>query len=242
MNCLTVIQASQGIAQHILDTNPGRNSTRVVIGYDGRYDSKRFAELAATAFLGYGIGVIWYDEVVHTPLVPFGVKSRGAIAGIMITASHNPKEYNGLKLYGSNGCQINTPEDTAVAQSIMRNLEPRSWKTSKLKSERASIMKDYFETINQIGDVKSFPRFVYTPLHGVGLPYLCGALDTILGSTGKSNQDVLEVVPSQAIPDPAFPTVLYPNPEEDGALDLAKIHADKHDLDLIIANDPVRDH
>ena len=101
MNCLTVIQTSQGLAQHILDTKADSAGASIVVGFDGRRDSRRFAEKAAAAFIAYGFDVIWFDDFVHTPLVPFAVRTKGAAAGIMITASHNPKDDNGYKVYVS---------------------------------------------------------------------------------------------------------------------------------------------
>ena len=101
LNCLTIIQTSQGLADYLLDEDVRGG---VVIGYDARHNSKTFAECAAAVFIDRRIPVRWYDEVVHTPMVPFAVERFDAAAGIMITASHNPKEDNGYKVYGSNAC------------------------------------------------------------------------------------------------------------------------------------------
>lgn len=106
LNSLTIIQTSQGLAQYLLEEGgTSASSAGVVIGYDARHNSKRFAELAAAAFIAKGIRVLWYEDIVHTPMVPFAVKQLRAAAGIMITASHNPKHDNGYKVYGSNACQ-----------------------------------------------------------------------------------------------------------------------------------------
>lgn len=106
LNSLTIIQTSQGLAHYLLDEGgTSAASAGVVIGYDGRYNSKKFAELAATAFIAKGFRVLWYEDLVHTPMVPFAVKQLHAAAGVMVTASHNPKEDNGYKVYGSNACQ-----------------------------------------------------------------------------------------------------------------------------------------
>ena len=106
LNSLTIIQTSQGLAQYLLEQGSTSAVTaRVVIGYDARHNSKKFGELAAAAFIAKGIRVFWFEDIVHTPMVPFAVKHFHATAGIMITASHNPKQDNGYKVYGSNACQ-----------------------------------------------------------------------------------------------------------------------------------------
>lgn len=106
LNSLTIIQTSQGLAQYLLEEEKTSAATAgVVIGYDARHNSKSFAELAAAAFIAKGIRVLWFEDLVHTPMVPFAVKHFHAAAGIMITASHNPKQDNGYKVYGSNACQ-----------------------------------------------------------------------------------------------------------------------------------------
>ena len=109
LNSLTIIQTSQGLAQYLLEEGAASTasaaSAGVVIGYDGRNNSKKFAELAAAAFIAKGIRVLWFEDLVHTPMVPFAVKELRAAAGVMVTASHNPKQDNGYKVYGSNACQ-----------------------------------------------------------------------------------------------------------------------------------------
>ncbi len=105
LNSLTIIQTSQGLGQYLLQEKASAATAGVVIGYDARHNSKKFAELAAAAFIAKGIRVLWYEDTVHTPMVPFAVKQFHAAAGVMITASHNPKDDNGYKVYGSNACQ-----------------------------------------------------------------------------------------------------------------------------------------
>ena len=106
LNSLTIIQTSQGLAQYLLEEERvSAAMAGVVIGYDARHNSKNFAELAAAAFIAKGIRVLWYEDMVHTPMVPFAVKELHAAAGVMVTASHNPKHDNGYKVYGSNACQ-----------------------------------------------------------------------------------------------------------------------------------------
>ena len=239
INSLTIIQTSQGLAAHLL--KEGIAPKGVVIGYDARHNSKKFAEVAAAAFMAKQIPVWWYEDLVHTPMVPFGVTEIGAAAGIMITASHNPAQDNGYKVYGLNGCQINVPVDAYIAAAIMENLEPVTWDTSKvanLGNHILSPMKEnYFSRMcSFIGPPKpKYQRFVYTPMHGVGNSFMAEAMER-LGAT-----QFMTTVQEQAQPNPSFPTVEYPNPEETGALDLAKTTADREGISLVLANDPDAD-
>ncbi|KAJ5153079.1 Phosphoribomutase, partial [Penicillium canariense] len=250
MNCLTVIQASQGLAKHIRNKRPEIASKGVIIGHDARHHSHRFAQLAANAFIAQQIPVKFVDESAPTPLVAFGVHKFKAAAGIVVTASHNPPQDNGYKVYSSNGAQINRPEDGEIAQSILENLEPwpNAWEEGRQPGE-------YFdeEALQQIlvpfqRQVKEYaistvsatypPQpFVYTPMHGVGAIRI-GSLLTQMGMQEGKEYDL---VPQQAQPDPNFSTVQFPNPEEAGALDLAVQVADEQNKTLIFANDPDAD-
>lgn len=245
LNSLTIIQTSQGLAEHLLKTYPGATVKGIVIGYDARHNSKKFAQLAAAAFVAKGIKVLWYEDLVHTPMVPYGVRNLGAVAGVMVTASHNPAQDNGYKVYGSNGCQINSPEDAAIAASILRNLEPVTWDVRQLQSSpllrpvlplmKGEYLQDVCDLVNEYLKASSVPDFVYTPLHGVGLQYMTAALEQLrIGNR-------MTAVQQQAQPDPDFPTVKYPNPEETGALELAMDTADKHGVCLVLSNDPDAD-
>lgn len=244
LNSLTIVQTSQGLADYILRNDSGSAAAGIVVGYDARHNSKKFAELAATVFITKGIKVWWYEDLAHTPMVPFGVKTLHAAAGIMVTASHNPAQDNGYKVYGSNGCQINSPADADIAATILNNLEPLSWtekEESPLKQAILPYVKSkYLELVAQTSGkltnkLANTPDFIYTPMHGVGLEYFIGALNQI-GITQS-----MTVVKEQARPDPDFPTVKYPNPEEKGALDLAMTAADQKGIRLILANDPDAD-
>ena len=236
INSLTIIQTSQGLAEYLV--HEGNASDGIVIGYDARHNSKKFAEYAAAAFIAKGIPVWWYEDLVHTPMVPFAVRHNRAAAGIMITASHNPAHDNGYKVYRSNGCQINTPADEKIAAFIRDNLEPITWDLTSQATHRkpllSSMRVSYTQTLeNFVGRSRpDFPAFVYTPMHGVGLPFMKAAI----GASAS-----MMVVKEQADPDPDFPTVQYPNPEEHGALDCAKAAADQSGTHLIIANDPDAD-
>lgn len=245
LNSLTIIQTSQGLAEHLLLTCPGAAAKGIVIGYDARHNSRKFAELAAAAFIAKGVNVFWYEDLVHTPMVPYGVKNLGAVAGVMVTASHNPAQDNGYKVYGSNGCQINSPEDAAIASSILRNPEPVTWDVRQLQSSpllrpvlplmKTNYLQEVSGFVKKYLKPRSVPSFVYTPLHGVGLQYMTATLEQL--SIGNR----ITAVQQQAQPDPNFPTVKYPNPEEAGALDLAIETADRHRVRLILANDPDAD-
>ena len=237
MNALVVIQSSQGLAEHLLATVPSAAQAGVVVGFDGRRDSRRFAALAAAAFAAKGLRVVGYGAPVHTPLVPFGVRASGAAAGVMVTASHNPKDDNGYKVYAANGCQINDPEDRAIAKAISENLEPLTWDVPALSDRREEMAAKYTDAVAGVGTLRKPPRFAYTPLHGVGALYL----DLALAKACRGNDYECSVVAEQALPDPEFPTVKYPNPEEDGALDLAKQTADEDGAELLLANDPDAD-
>lgn len=244
MNCLTIVQTSQGLADYILKSDSGSAAAGIVVGYDARHNSRKFAELAATVFTTKGIKVWWYEDLAHTPLVPFGVKILDAAAGIMVTASHNPAQDNGYKVYGSNGCQINSPVDAQIAAAILNNLEPITWteqEDSPLKTAILPYVKSkYLQVVGQnsgqlVSPITRRVDFVYTPMHGVGLEYLMAAWNKvdIPGS--------VTAVAQQARPDPDFPTVKYPNPEEKGALDLAIETANEKGIRLILANDPDAD-
>lgn len=241
LNKLTIIQTSQGLAEYLLEEDPHARVAGVVIGHDARHNSEVFARLAAAAFIKKGIRVLYYEGLVHTPMVPFGVKTHAAAAGVMITASHNPALDNGYKVYGSNGCQINTPVDEEIAASILNSLEPISWKFDEKSSLLTPILpptsllykKAVGTYLHQPAMTQTIPNFIYTPMHGVGL----APINATLGYASSK----MTIVEEQAHPDPDFPTVNYPNPEEYGTLDLAKATADRADIHLIFANDPDAD-
>ncbi|KAL4895547.1 phosphoglucomutase [Aspergillus ambiguus] len=246
MNSLTVIQASQGLAKYLKVKHGDSASGGVVIGHDARYNSARFAALAANAFIAQEIPVWFYSVSSVTPTVPFGVTHLRAAAGIMITASHNPAQDNGYKVYFKNGAQINTPMDVEIAQSIEENLAPwpNAWKDLQpgdyLHADAyQNVLPHYTDAVwkyaASTNPAWKPPRpFTYTPLHGVGglvFPDLCR-------SVGINH---LTPVDEQLEPNPDFPTVSFPNPEEAGALDLAMQTANREGNTLIIAHDPDAD-
>ncbi|KAF2477834.1 uncharacterized protein BDR25DRAFT_330481 [Lindgomyces ingoldianus] len=249
MNSLTVIQASQGLAAYLLEHEDSCKYRGVVVGRDARHNSEKFAKLTAAAFVAKGIKVWWYEIPIHTPLVPFGVRELNAVAGVMITASHNPAQDNGYKVYWSNGCQIIPPHDSGIADSILNNLKPVTWDTSVvddgcllIEGSLGLVRDNYFNAIRAAARpegvyVATDPnlKFVYTPMHGVGLIPMTLCMENL----GLASQ--MTVVDAQAKPDPDFPTVKFPNPEEKGALDLAIQTADAASVSLVLASDPDAD-
>lgn len=246
MNDLVIIQTAQGLFEYLLSL--GVHEKGLVLGYDGRHNSKRFAELTAGIFVRGGAKVYLPSKVCPTPFVPFGVTKFDAAAGVMVTASHNPKYDNGYKVYWSNGAQIISPHDKRISEFIDKNLEPKEehWDTSILESSDLiedpleAIMESYYDIIKEN---THFPlqnealkhRLTYTAMHGVGYPYVVKAFQT------SKFQDVIGVK-EQIEPDPEFPTVDFPNPEEGKcALELAFRTADQHGSPIILANDPDAD-
>ncbi|KAF8323198.1 hypothetical protein DL93DRAFT_2049976 [Clavulina sp. PMI_390] len=247
MNDVTVIQASQGLAAYLAENVADAESKGVVIGYDHRHHSERFAYLTATAFLGRNFKVYLHRGIVHTPLVPFTVARLKAAGGIMITASHNPKDDNGYKVYWENAVQIINPHDTGIAAAIERNLVPRTWDTASVTSSSmcldvTSEMKAaYFKTLESIGvSMDSNPscsvKFVNTSMHGVGNAFVESAWKAF----GFPPYIPCKV---QMNPDPDFPTVKFPNPEEKGEpqSNEAMKEADAAGAQYVLAQDPDAD-
>ncbi|KAL1709947.1 hypothetical protein EV121DRAFT_193766 [Schizophyllum commune] len=243
MNDVTVIQASQGLCAYVLANVPNAAERGVVVGHDHRHNSERWAKLTAAAFIEKGVKVYLHRGLVHTPLVPFTVKNRGAACGVMITASHNPKQDNGYKVYWENAVQIIAPHDTGISASIEQHLEPTTWSVDGLASSALCVdvtqqMKDaYFESLLNIVQPAIDPppvKFVNTSMHGVSHPFVTRAFEIL-------NFPPFTPVAEQQNPDPEFPTVRYPNPEEKGALDLAMKTAAEQGAQIILAQDPDSD-
>ena len=250
LNDLVIIQTTQGLARALKLLLPEYFMKGVVIGFDMRHNSENFARRAAVVLLSSGIPVFLFDQYVPTPYVAFSVRNHQHAAGIMITASHNPKEDNGYKLYWTNGAQIISPIDSTLQKCIEENLEPWEtvWNCEKILSEgeRSGLLcdplqktsLDYLKSL-QILNYKvpktDSLKFVYTAMHGVGYKYILQAFDYM-------GLNKLVPVKEQCEPDPEFPTVQYPNPEEGkSALDLAMQTADENDCQVILANDPDAD-
>ena len=254
MNELTVIQATQGLLRYIQSSFKDKNEPlSVVIGYDARHQSHRFARLAAALFAHEQFHVYLFDSMtVPTPLISFSVQKLKCHAGLMITASHNPKEDNGYKVYWQNGAQIISPIDVEIAKSIEANLEPwkdKAWQLDILNENNSTqcisdpwekIIDLYISEITKLSyfsqlNEKSSLKFVYTPVHGVGQPYAERAFAAFRFAPFIS-------VDEQKSPDAEFPTVKFPNPEEGKeTLACAMRTADEHRADFILSTDPDAD-
>jgi phosphomannomutase len=246
MNRAVVIRTSLGLVRTLLAEVPRARERGIVIGYDARYNSEVFARDAAGVFAAAGVKVLWFDDVATTPLTAFAVARLGAAGGVMVTASHNPADYNGYKVYGPSGAQIIPPHDETVARAIAAAPSANAVPRVSLDEARAQgllatveddVTQDYLVGLNGLlraREVRPQLRIVYTPLHGVGYALAARAF----ASAGFSD---VSSVPEQTRPDPAFPTVRFPNPEERGVLDLALAHARRTGADLVLANDPDAD-
>lgn len=246
MNDLTVLQASQGLATYVKKNIQNALARGIVVGHDHRHHSARFAELTQLAFVQLGFKV-YNLGLCHTPLVPFGVDHYNACVGVMVTASHSPARDNGYKVYLADGrpaCQIIPPHDSGIAASIEQNLKPWTWDLAVLESDlivdaNTETANAYFATLRERlhwTQPAAGLSLTYTPIHGVGLdPFLRAARD--LGIDESS----IVVVPEHRELDPDFKTVPFPNPEEQGALDLAIATANKHGCDYVLSNDPDAD-
>jgi len=244
MNRVSVGQAAAGIGRYLLaNAQPGATPS-VVIGFDARKNSRVFAQDSAEILAGMGIIAVIFDTYVATPLIPFAVKCQNLSAGIMVTASHNPRGDNGYKVYlgGENGgSQIISPTDyeiateiNEVAQTMIFDQLPKSADFHRVPSEAIDYYFRLAKRITRPDAVRNQLKVVYTPLHGVGWAWM----QRLLKENGFA-EPIL--VAEQVNPSPDFPTTPFPNPEEDGALDLALATARTHSADLVVANDPDAD-
>ncbi|GAA3841255.1 phospho-sugar mutase [Sphaerisporangium flaviroseum] len=231
MNRVTVMRAAAGLARRL---GAGKH---VVIGYDARHNSDVFARDSAAVLNGAGLRVSLMAHHWPTPVLAFAVRHLDADAGVMVTASHNPPRDNGYKVYWGDGAQIVPPLDEEISAAIdaVGRVDGLplgdEWETLS----DAAIVEPYLAAVSALplGDARDL-RVVYTPMHGVGGEVLLRAFTT----AGFESPSVAE---AQFEPDPDFPTVAFPNPEEPGAMDLALQMAEKVGADLVIANDPDAD-
>lgn len=234
MNRVVVTRAAAGLAAYLIDT--GHRGGSVVIGFDARHNSDVFARDTAEVMTGAGLKALVLPRPLPTPLLAFAIRELGCAAGVMVTASHNPPQDNGYKVYLGDGSQIVPPSDIEIAARIaavgaMADV-PRG-DAGKLVEEQ--IIDRYLDTVADLaGDGPRDLTIVYTPLHGVGGTTVVQVLET----AGFSAPYVVE---QQEQPDPEFPTVAFPNPEEPGAMDLAMALAADKNADLVVANDPDAD-
>ncbi|HET9258975.1 MAG TPA: phospho-sugar mutase [Acidimicrobiia bacterium] len=240
MNRAVVIRTTFGLADYLAGaTRP------VVVGFDARPTSRSFAEDTAGVLAAAGIPVLYFPKVTPTPLVAFAAKHLGAIAAVVVTASHNPPADNGYKVYGEKASQIVSPVDLEIQAGIddspgaadVPRIEGVFDGTSEfVRPVPEDILDCYWEEVSdaRVRTKGSDLDIVYTPIHGVGG-------DVLLELMRRAGHNSVTEVPEQAEPDGSFPTVSFPNPEEPGALDLARDLAEESDADLIIANDPDAD-
>ncbi|MBQ2530690.1 MAG: phospho-sugar mutase [Bacteroidales bacterium] len=245
MNRYTVGMATQGLANYILK-NVHEDDIRVCISYDSRNNSKMFAKITADILSANGLHVFIFDNIRPTPELSYSIRKKGAVAGVMVTASHNPKEYNGYKVYWSDGAQIVPPTDKEIIDEVSRVTEPSQVRFVKGEhcGEVELMGKDIDEAyINDILSLTLSPearerhndiKIVYTPLHGCGVRIIPECLKRM----GFSN--VIHV-PEQDISDGDFPTVVSPNPEEPAAMKMALEMADRKGADIVMASDPDAD-
>ena len=237
MNRLVVTQAAIGIADWLEEH--GHAGGPVLVGHDARHKSKEFARDTAEILAGAGFTVLLTGKPVPTPLVSFGIRRYGCIAGIVVTASHNPAADNGYKVYLSDGSQIIPPTDTQIAARIAAH--PVDSLAQLPRSTSYKVMCDQITRDYVTHGADLIPEgaareitWVHTAMHGVGAR-------TLRELTRAAGFPPAHEVPEQAEPDPDFPTVAFPNPEEPGAIDMALALAGRTGADLVVANDPDAD-
>lgn len=241
LNIYTINKATRGLAKYLLETYPNEE-IRVAICYDSRHYSKEFSEICAKTLATFGISSYLYDDVKPTPLLSYLVRHHNCQAGIMITASHNPKEYNGYKVYNSTGSQLNIEEANSVIAKIndIDDIFDFSYDESKfdlINYVDDSVEQDYLDQIHDIEinkDVNKDIKIVFTPEHGTSYE----VMPRCFKQYGYNN---VICVKEQMQPDGDFPNTKTSNPEELDAFLLAIEYANKNDADLIIANDPDAD-
>lgn len=243
MNKYTVGIATQGLANYLIKSFPNQE-IKVAIAYDSRNNSNYFAQITAEVLSANNIFVYLFDKLRPTPELSFTVRHFSCQSGIVITASHNPKEYNGYKVYWEDGGQLVAPHDKNVIADVSKITSPKEVRFDKKPALIQIIGTDvdqvYLQRIQELSlnpDIVrrySDLKIVYTPIHGTGIMCIPQALER----AGFKN---LQVVPEQAVPDGNFPTVKSPNPEERAAMAMAIALAQKTNADIVLASDPDAD-
>ena len=245
MNKYTVGMATQGLANYILKHTTD-DDVKVCISYDSRNNSKLFARITADVLSANGIHVFIFDNIRPTPELSYAIRKTGAIAGVMVTASHNPKEYNGYKVYWSDGAQIVRPVDKEIIEEVRKVSDPSMVKFDKGESCGEVELMGKAMDESYISDILSLSlspearsrhsdlKIVYSPLHGCGVRIIPECLRR-LGFTNVYH------VPAQDVSDGDFPTVESPNPEEPAAMKMALEMADSKGADIVMASDPDAD-
>ena len=235
MNRTVVRRAAAGLAAWLIDH--GHAGRPVVVGFDGRHGSSDFARDSAEIFAAAGFDARLMPRVLPTPVLAFSVRHLGAAAGVMVTASHNPPQDNGYKVYAADGAQIVPPTDSEIEAAIEAVASTRA---VPLDPSGVAVLDDavvdaYVAAVSGlIGDGPRELRIVHTAMHGVGTE----VFGKVFAAAGFSD---VTPVPQQEWPDPDFPTVSFPNPEEPGALDLALALARERGAGIVLANDPDAD-
>lgn len=249
MNTLEINRATQGLANYVIKANPEKakkGTLSAVIAYDSRNNSDIFAEAAACIFAANGIKAYLFTGLRPTPELSFAIRELKADTGVVITASHNPREYNGYKAYWSDGAQVIEPHDVGIIEEVNKvtdvktiskadainagslvlidkEIDEKYWEMCKAQLFRPELIKEYAKNVS----------IVYTPLHGTGAMHV----EKVLGDLGLS----VTTVPEQRNPDGNFPTVPKPNPEEKAALEMAVALGKKENADCVMATDPDAD-
>ncbi len=244
MNKYTVAMATQGLANYVKKSFPQASPVKAAVAHDSRNNSRQFAQITANVLAANGIKVYLFEDLRPTPELSFAVRHFGCQTGVMLTASHNPKEYNGYKAYWDDGCQLVAPHDTNVIDEVLKITSLSDVKMSGGESNIEIIgaeVDDIYckciennalnpSVIKKHHDLK----IVYTPLHGTGITLI----PRMLRQLGFTN---VNVVKEQATPDGNFPTTPSPNPEEQAAMKMAVDLAKQTDADIVFASDPDAD-
>jgi phosphoglucomutase len=243
INKYTIGTATQGLANYLLKKYPGE-TIKVAIAHDSRNNSSYFSKITGDVFSANGIYVYFFSGLRPTPELSFAVRELGCKSGVMITASHNPKEYNGYKAYGADGGQFTSPDDQMVMDEVANIKSIDEVKFDRINENVEIISPDLDQLyLDKITELSVSPeaiarqkdlKIVYSPIHGTGITLVPRAL----AQFGFEN---LTLVEEQSSPDGDFPTVIYPNPEEKEALTLAMNLATEIDADLVLATDPDAD-
>jgi phosphoglucomutase len=243
MNVYTVGMATQGLANYILQRFPDK-SCKVAIAFDSRNNSPLFAKTAADVLSANGIDVHMFSELRPTPLLSYAVRHLKAVAGIVVTASHNPKEYNGYKVYWEDGGQVLPPHDAGIIAEVRKINGPDDVKfhgdASRVHTIDNSVELSYIDRVKQLVHAPESIaqatglKIVYTSIHGAGITMVPKTLEAV----GFKN---IHIVESQATPDGNFSTVQSPNPEEKEALTHALQLAEKINADIVVGTDPDTD-
>lgn len=238
MNRSVVIRAAAGLVAFLKAEGEAGANPCVVIGYDARYNSDVFARDTAAVVVAAGGRALLLPQPLPTPVLAFAIRHVGADAGVMVTASHNPPQDNGYKVYLGDGSQIVPPADAQIAAHIasVARVADVAQAGDGWETLGEGLLDDYLDAVSAVVDPAS-PRdlsCVHTSLHGVG--HL-----TVTSAFARAGFPAPIPVAAQAVPDPDFPTVAFPNPEEHGAIDLALAQARESRCDLVLANDPDAD-